>query len=122
MIDHISIGSRRYAEATDFYRQVLAPLGLGLLRDTGKEAAFGTPQDWCFFIYPADAPVTAPGAHIAWRAGSHAQVEQVHAAALAAGGQDLFTPRPRPDISDSYFGAMFSDLDGHRIEVKTDTA
>jgi hypothetical protein len=23
-------------------------------------------------------------------------------------------------ISTSYFGAMFTDLDGHRIEVKTD--
>lgn len=124
MIDHISIGSRRYAEAVDFYQRVLAPLGLSLLRDTGKEAAFGTPDHWCFFIYPVDgtSTVTAPGAHIAWGATSRAQVVQVHAAALAAAGADLFTPRPRPDISDSYFGAMFSDLDGHRIEVKTDAA
>lgn len=122
MIDHVSIGSRHYAEAAAFYTRALAPLGLGLLRDTGKEAAFGSAQHWCFFIYPADTPVTAPGAHIAWRAASREQVAQVHAAALAAGGQDLFTPRLRPDISDSYFGAMFSDLDGHRVEVKTDAA
>ena len=34
-------------------------------------------------------------------------------------GRDLFSPRERPDISPTYFGAMFSDLDGHRIEVLT---
>ncbi|HEX3139915.1 MAG TPA: VOC family protein, partial [Rhizobacter sp.] len=67
-----------------------------------------------------EAPqVTAPGMHLAFSAGSRAQVAAVHAAALAATGADLFTPRERPDISPSYFGAMFTDLDGHRVEVLT---
>ena len=35
---------------------------------------------------------------------------------------DIFTPRERPDISNTYFGAMFHDLDGHRIEVLTHNA
>lgn len=124
MIDHISIGSHRYAEAVAFYGRVLAPLGLSLQRDTGKEAAFGTAERWCFFVYPAETAqaVTAAGAHIAWGATSRTAVEQMHAEALAAAGADLWTPRTRPDISDSYYGAMFSDLDGHRIEVKTDAA
>jgi hypothetical protein len=39
--------------------------------------------------------------------------------ALAAGAQDIFTPRLRPGIDASCFGAMFSDLDGRRIEVLT---
>jgi predicted lactoylglutathione lyase len=38
---------------------------------------------------------------------------------MAARGADIFTPRMRPDINDTYFGAMFTDLDGHRIEVVT---
>ncbi|MED5620296.1 VOC family protein [Ideonella sp. BN130291] len=123
MIDHVSLGTHRYDQAVRFYREALAPLGLTLLRDTGKEAAFGTPEQWCFFLYPVDEaePIAAKGTHIALRAESRAQVAQVHAQALTLAGQDVFTPRTRPDINDTYFGAMFKDLDGHAIEVKTDS-
>jgi catechol 2,3-dioxygenase-like lactoylglutathione lyase family enzyme len=119
VIDHVSLGTTRYADATAFYRAALAPLGLALLRDTGAEAAFGTASQWSFFLYPAEAPVTARGTHLAFGAPSRAAVAAAHAAALAVGGQDIFTPRERPDVSPSYFGAMFTDLDGHRIEVMT---
>jgi catechol 2,3-dioxygenase-like lactoylglutathione lyase family enzyme len=121
MIDHVSLGTHGYAEAVPFYRQVLAPLGFELLRDRGDEAAFGTPERWCFFVYPVPSGevVTARGLHVAFAAASREQVAAVHAAAVAAGAQDLFAPRERPDISPSYFGAMFLDADGHRIEVTT---
>jgi catechol 2,3-dioxygenase-like lactoylglutathione lyase family enzyme len=122
VIDHVSLGTTRYADAVSFYRRVLAPLGLSLQRDTGAEAAFGTAEKWCFFLYPVkpEERVAAPGTHLAFDAASRAQVAAVHGAALAAAAADLFTPRERPDISTTYFGAMFTDLDGHRIEVKTD--
>jgi catechol 2,3-dioxygenase-like lactoylglutathione lyase family enzyme len=77
MIDHVSLGTRRYAEAVAFYSRVLA----------GREA-----------------------------------VAAAHATALGASAQDIFSPRLRPDISETYFGAMFHDLDGHRIEVLTNAA
>ncbi|MGL5005228.1 MAG: VOC family protein, partial [Casimicrobium sp.] len=63
-----------------------------------------------------------PGTHVALSAPSRAVVAAVHAAALAASATDIFTPRLRPDISDTYVGAMFHDLDGHRIEVLTNAA
>lgn len=121
MIDHLSLGTRFYPQAVDFYRQVLAPLQVELLRDTGAEAAFGTPQQWSLFLSPAagDAKVTAPGTHVAFSAPTRAAVQAVHAAALAQAAQDIFTPRERPDVSPTYYGAMFHDLDGHRIEVMT---
>ncbi|HEV8313529.1 MAG TPA: VOC family protein [Burkholderiaceae bacterium] len=123
MIDHVSVGTRRYAEAVAFYRRVLAPLGIELLRDTGQEAAFGTAERWAFFLYPVPDgdPVTAQGMHIAFAAASRRQVAAVHDGAMAASGRDIFTPRTRPDINETYFGAMFHDLDGHRIEIKTDS-
>jgi hypothetical protein len=107
-----------------FYRDVLAPLALTLQRDTGKEAAFGTDTRWCLFLYPVatDEAVVAKGLHVALGAASREQVSQVHARALAARADDVFAPRTRPDISTTYFGAMFHDLDGHAIEVKTDAA
>jgi len=124
MIDHVSLGTRRYAEAVTFYARVLAPLGLQLLRDTGSEAAFGTPERWCFFLYPVPEgeTVTARGAHVALGAPGRDAVAATHAAALGASAQDIFSPRTRPDISEAYFGAMFHDLDGHRIEVLTNAA
>lgn len=122
MIDHVSLGTTRYASAVAFYQAALAPLGMSLLRDSGAEAAFGTAAHWCFFLYPADAPITTKGMHLAFGAASRAAVVAAHQAALAAGGQDLFTPRERPDISASYFGAMFTDLDGHRVEVLSKAA
>lgn len=124
MIDHVSLGTTRYADAVNFYAQVLAPLGLQLLRDTGSEAAFGTESQWCFFLYPVpeSEAVTARGMHIALGAPSRSAVSATHAAAVAATARDIFTPRLRPDISDRYFGAMFHDLDGHRIEVTTNAA
>lgn len=121
MIDHVSLGTRHYADAVAFYTRALAPLGLQLLRDTGSEAAFGTPERWCFFLYPVpdDEPVTARGAHVAFGAPDRLAVAAAHEVALAAAARDIFTPRPRPDISKTYFGAMFHDLDGHRVEVLT---
>lgn len=121
MIDHVSLGTRHYPKAVAFYQQALKPLGIVLLRDTGAEAAFGTAEQWSFFLYPVgdEEAVTAKGLHIALRAASRGAVSAAHAAALAASAQDIFTPRLRPDISSTYFGAMFLDLDGHRIEVLT---
>jgi len=125
LISHVSLGTKRYAEAVAFYRNALSPLGAELLRDTGKEAAFGVTPQWSFFLYPvgADEPrVTGPGMHLAFQATSRAQVIGVYEQALSAQGESLFSPRERPDISATYFGAMFTDLDGHRIEVMTDAA
>jgi len=120
VIDHVSLGTTRYADAVDFYRRVLAPLGMSLQRDTGGEAAFGTAEDWSFFLYPVEGQVTAPGMHVAFGAASRSAVAAAHEAALAALAADLRSPCERPDISTTYYGAMFTDLDGHRIEVKTD--
>ena len=121
MIDHVSLGTTRYADAVAFYRRALAPLGMALLRDTGAEAAFGTPAHWSFFLYPVPEgePVTASGTHVALGAASRNAVSATHEAAIAAGAKDIFTPRTRPDIGETYFGAMFHDLDDHRIEVTT---
>lgn len=122
MIDHVSLGTHHYAAAVAFFERSLAPLGLTLRRDTGQEAAFGRGDQWLFFLYPVppQEPVLAKGTHVAFGATSRKAVRDVHASALAAAAEDIFTPRLRPDISPTYFGAMFHDLDHHRIEVKTD--
>lgn len=121
MIEHLSLGTHGYGDAVAFFQRALAPLGLSLQRDTGQEAAFGTAERWSFFLYPAAPEDGIVGArmHVAFGAPSRATVEQVHEAALAAGAHDVFTPRERPDISPTYYGAMFRSADGHAIEVLT---
>jgi catechol 2,3-dioxygenase-like lactoylglutathione lyase family enzyme len=121
MIDHLSLGTHRYGDAVAFFQRVLAPLDITLQRDTGQEAAFGTAARWSFFLYPAAVQDGIAGArmHVAFAAPSRTAVERVHAAALAAGAQDVFSPRERPDVSPTYYGAMFRSADGHAIEVLT---
>ncbi|HUG25998.1 VOC family protein [Piscinibacter sp.] len=121
MINHVSLGTNRYAESVDFYQRALAPLRMTLQRDTGAEASFGTPSQWSFYLYAVAAQehVTERGMHLTFDAASRADVAAVHAAAMAASATDVFTPRERPGIGPTYFGAMFLDLDGHRIEVLT---
>jgi catechol 2,3-dioxygenase-like lactoylglutathione lyase family enzyme len=122
MIDHVSVGTHHYSEAVSFYSKVLAPLGVTLQRDTGQEAAFGSEDQWVFFLYPvpSDESAVAKGTHIAFGAASRQVVQEIHALALSVSAKDIFSPRMRPDISATYFGAMFNDLDDHRVEVKTD--
>ena len=60
MIDHLSLGTHRYAEAVAFYERVLTPLGMRLQRDNGKEAGFGTDENWCFWLYPVPKPASLP--------------------------------------------------------------
>ncbi len=70
MIDHVSLGTHRYAKSVAFYQQVLKPLGLELVRNTGAEAAFGSAAQWPFFLYPVaeEEQVTAKGTHLAMAA------------------------------------------------------
>ena len=123
MIDHLSLGTNRYAQAVTFYQQVLAPLGIKLLRDTGSEAAFGTGAQWSFFLYPIEIgrDVVASGTHVALSIPNRELVKTTHDCALELKAKNIFSPRLRPDISTTYFGAMFHDLDGHRIELVTNS-
>lgn len=123
MLHHVSLGTHRYAEAVAFHRRVLAPLGFALISDSAAEAGFGLPGRGLFYLYPAppEAPVAGRGMHLAFEAPSRAAVRSVHDQAVAAGGESQWGPRLRPDISATYFGAMFLDLDGHRIEVLTNS-
>jgi hypothetical protein len=58
---------------------------------------------WSFFLYPAPEgeAVTARGTHVALGAASRAAVSAMHEAAIAAAAKDIFTPRTRPDISET---------------------
>ena len=83
---------------------MLHHISLGV-RDLERAGAF----------YDADAP--GAGFHLAFAAGSRAQVDAFYAAALASGGTGNGEAGLRPDYGDSYYAAFVIDPDGHRVEA-----
>lgn len=119
MIDHVSLGSRKFAAAVLFYADCFQPLGYRLEHSTPQEAAFGPDGKWIFWIYPVPSaePVVGPRSHIAVTADTREQILKFHELAVARGATTVRAPGGRSDISPNYFGTVIHDLDGHTIEV-----
>ena len=121
MIDHISLGVSDLARSGDFYRAVLAPLGMTLLVERAGMLGFGKryPEIWLNHR-PGMAPVdAATGDHLCLRTRPEDAVRAFHAAALVMGGRDDGAPGPRKAAMTDYFAAFVRDPDGHRIEAAT---
>lgn len=106
MIAYVTVGANDMARAERFYKAILRPLGYDLT--TGPEGlSFTMPQPQGqgpippdFYVKPPfdGQPATAGnGAMTAFEARNQAQVRQLHAAALAAGGTDEGQPGFRAD-------------------------
>ena len=121
MIDHVSLGAHDLPRAADFYAAVLGVLGYQVHRRTDQEVAFGPPDTWMFFLYPAQIEQAVVGArmHVALCAKDRDTALAFHAAALTRGAQSAREVALRPEFGPDYFGGMFRDLDGHLIEVLT---
>lgn len=122
MIDHTGISVSDIARSKAFYIAALAPIGYKLLLEvpaavTGSNdaAGFGVPPKPDFWL--ASGTPNVPPIHIAFRAGSRAEVDAFHAAAIQAGGRDNGRPGLRPHYHPNYYGAFVLDPDGHNIEA-----
>ena len=117
-LDHVGLAVSDYGRSKAFYEQALAPLGITLLMEfSGEAAGFGREDAGrpSFFIEARGEPARGR-LHVAFRAESRDQVDDVHAAALAAGGTDNGAPGVRwyhPD----YYAAYVLDPDGHNVEA-----
>ena len=123
MIDHLGIEVADYARSRAFYERVLATLGYGVVMEVTRDmtggyegCGFGPPGRPHFWVGKGGG-APGRGAHIAFTAGSRAQVDAFHAAALAAGARDNGAPGLRPHYHPHYYGAFAIDPDGHNIEA-----
>lgn len=123
MIDHLGIEVADYARSRAFYERVLATLGYGVVMEVTRDmtggyegCGFGPAGRPHFWVGKGDGE-PGHGAHIAFTAGSRAQVDAFHAAALAAGARDNGAPGLRPHYHPHYYGAFAIDPDGHNIEA-----
>ena len=121
MLDHVSLGSHELDRATDFYAQVLSAIGYRMQHRTDNESVFGPDQEWRFILYAVEPGQTTVGArmHLALLADSREAALAFERNALACGAQCIREVAERPQFGADYFGGVFSDLDGHAIEVLT---
>jgi catechol 2,3-dioxygenase-like lactoylglutathione lyase family enzyme len=116
--DHVGLSFRDYAVSVAFYEAALAPLGIRTLMrfedDGGKIVGMGSEQP---FFWVGDGGKQGGRVHIAFAAGSRAEVDAFYAAAITAGGTDNGPPGVRAHYHQTYYAAFVFDPDGHNIEA-----
>ena len=100
MLSHVSLGTSDPARAAAFYDPVLAVLGIRKLDERDGSIDYGTAMTMFSLEKPTDGnPASAGnGVHIAFAAGTRAQVDDFYRLALA-------------------HGAFVRDPDGNKIEA-----
>jgi catechol 2,3-dioxygenase-like lactoylglutathione lyase family enzyme len=123
MIDHLGITVRNHAQSKAFYLAALAPIGIGVVMEVGKELT-GAPSDYTgfgsnqkpYFWFGEGAP-TGPGIHLAFVAQTRKQVDEFYRAAIAAGAKDNGPPGIRAHYHPNYYGAFVIDPNGINLEA-----
>jgi catechol 2,3-dioxygenase-like lactoylglutathione lyase family enzyme len=126
MIAYVTVGANDIGRARRFYSAFLPALGYALTE--GPEGlSFALP------VAPGQAPVlpdfyvkppfdgrpayAGNGAMVAFEAGSQAQVRDLHAAALAAGGSDEGAPGFRDAYGPRFYVGYLRDPEGNKIAL-----
>jgi catechol 2,3-dioxygenase-like lactoylglutathione lyase family enzyme len=121
MLDHLALQCADVDAAADFYTRVFAPCGIReAMRFDRPEGAVvglagpdGFPKLW---LGPMEGPGNRP-VHLALTAPSRQAVDDVFAAAQAAGTVILHEPRIWPEYHKGYYGVFFRDPDGNNVEA-----
>ncbi|MBK6806603.1 MAG: VOC family protein [Betaproteobacteria bacterium] len=117
MFDHVVFGVSDYAASKAFFLKVLEPLGIAVVSEGPLGIELCRPDSGSSLcIRRVEEKHPAP-LHLAFTAGSRAQVDAFHAAALAAGGKDNGAPGLRPQYHANYYAAFIIGPDGHNVEA-----
>src|SRR5581483_11191595 len=106
-------------KAKAFYDTVLGELGGSRTMATDRIQGWGSGAGPMLALckpYDGKAATIGNGMMVALAAPSKEKVAEVHAKALAAGGEDEGAPGFR---GDTFYGAYFRDLDGNKLCVFT---
>ncbi|CAN7722427.1 VOC family protein [Rhizobium sp. LjRoot258] len=117
---HSTVGTNDLDAASAFYDKLLSVFGIGrVLVQPGRAVYYGRKTLEFGVIKPFDGqPATVGnGGMVAFEARSRAQVKEVHAAALALGGQDEGAPGPRGENGADPYCAYFRDTEGSKFLV-----
>ena len=123
MLDHIAIEVSDVARSKAFYTAALTPLGYTITKEPGGMVIFGVADGPRRSPDPAGEFSIARGkphadvVHLAFNAGSRAEVDAFFRAAVAAGGIDNGAPGLRPKYHPNYYAAFVLDPDGYNVEA-----
>jgi catechol 2,3-dioxygenase-like lactoylglutathione lyase family enzyme len=116
VIGYTTLGVNDLERARSFYDAALAPLGGRRTLTYERSQYYGSPDRGAMLgiTLPFDgaAASVGNGVMVALSASSAAVVDQVHAAAIAAGAVCEGPPGQRMD---NFYGAYFRDLDGNKL-------
>jgi catechol 2,3-dioxygenase-like lactoylglutathione lyase family enzyme len=128
ILDHVTLHVSDYARSKLFYDHALAPLGIKMVMEFGTACGYGRGQKPEFWISAGKASYQTEEhlrlitpTHLAFAAGSRAQVDAFYQAAIESGGKDFGKPGLRPQYHPNYYGAFVLDPDGHDVEAVVHT-
>jgi catechol 2,3-dioxygenase-like lactoylglutathione lyase family enzyme len=128
-LGHVDLVCRDLERSLDFYAAVFGPLGLeppalfdGERGEQIHYLRFPAVGSGSIGLRQAQSEqefeLYAPGFHhLALAVETTADVDQVHVAVVAAGGEVLHEPRLWPQYHPAYYATFFLDPDGFRLEV-----
>ena len=115
MIGYTTVGANDFEKSKAFFDAVLAPLGVARSFGMDRIQFYGAPGAGALAVckpYDQQTASGGNGAMVALTSPSRAVVDEVHAAALAAGAACDGQPGLRMD---NFYGAYFRDLDGNKF-------
>jgi catechol 2,3-dioxygenase-like lactoylglutathione lyase family enzyme len=123
MLDHVFLTVADTTRSVAFYTAALAPLGIvNRLDYDGRHGPPGHPDLKGFgacgrvFFWLRQGVAGPQAAHVGFIATSEAMVDAAHAAALAAGAQQIHAPGPQLHYDPRYYAAQVRDPDGYSLE------
>jgi catechol 2,3-dioxygenase-like lactoylglutathione lyase family enzyme len=117
--DHMGYSVGDFEKSSKFYDAALGAVGITRISEFeypgGKAIGYGADQKPIFWINSGDP--LRDHVHVAFAAGSRAEVDAFYKGAIAAGGRDNGGPGIREDYHPNYYAAFVFDPDGHNIEA-----
>ena len=118
MIGYVTVGTNDLPRAARFYDAIAADLGTSRMMEADGYIAWGTPGGGAGVCstkpFDGNAATVGNGTMVALEAKDEAQVDRVHALALANGGSDEGAPGRR---GGGFYAAYFRDPDGNKLNV-----
>ena len=116
MIGYVTLGTNDMARACAFYDALLAEMGAKRIMEGERFVAWGTgPQSPSVGVikpYDGKAATSGNGTMVSLVVRSPAQVDALHAKALALGGSDEGAPGER---FKGFYAGYFRDPDGNKL-------
>lgn len=118
MIGYVTLGTNDLASAAEFYDAIAAEMGVARMMESDQFIAWGEPGDKAGIgltrPFDGGTATVGNGVMVALEAKDQAQVDRLHAIALAQGGSCEGAPGPR---GEGFYAAYFRDRDGNKLNA-----